>query len=179
MGFGIGWIAVNSRSPEAALAEMGLKRTGESDEMFDFEVSGYRTPSGWYVMIFNDPSAALVADEVMQRLSKEHVVLRANIEEHVMYSSAEAWADGTQQWELIHDSAEGIYHLEVTGNPPKAFDEIRKACVAEQDADGEDSDVDYIFDVPLKLALEVTGFMHDEVPPDDPPEPYEELVSAS
>ena len=173
MGFHVGWIAVKSVGEgvaEEALADLGLEQTGESEEMADFDISGWKTPSGWYVVIFKDMDAALLQDdEVAQRLSQ---CVRAFVDETSMFSSAEAWADGNQQWAVEHDCEEGPDHLEVTGEPPEALDRIRRDCAAEQDEDGDD--VDSFFEVPLQLAQEITGFKHDEGPED---QVFEELVA--
>ena len=85
------------------------------------------------------------------------------VEEHIVASSASGWKNGAAIWSILHDSQRGMRHLDVTGDPPEQLNAIRTRLMDEQSADGGDEgDVDYIFDVPVEVALALTGFRHDE-----------------
>ncbi len=81
-----------------------------------------------------------------------------------MASRAEYWSHGHKNWSLSHDAQRANRHLDVAGNPPADFAEVRDRLLAQQDAeDPEMAEVDYVFDVPLETAHRITGFKHDVV----------------
>jgi hypothetical protein len=85
------------------------------------------------------------------------------VEEHVMVSAASLWRDGKQVWRVTHDGQESADHLSTDGVAPPAFASIRDKYLAVQAAEREE-DVDHIFDIPVELARELTGFRHDQEP---------------
>jgi hypothetical protein len=51
----------------------------------------------------------------------------------------------------------------VEGDVPEVFHTIRKEMEEVQQAEGGDNaDVDYLFEIPLKVAQSLVGFKHDE-----------------
>jgi hypothetical protein len=57
----------------------------------------------------------------------------------------------------------GIYDLDYRGETPDSFESLRNQIFKKQDEEGGDkADVDLVFDIPLLLASEFTGFKHDE-----------------
>jgi len=100
-----------------------------------------------------------------------------------MASNASCWKNGSLVWSVEHDSNKGIKHLSTKGNLPDSFQAIRTRHFEEQDsdknryktADGETS-ADYIFDIPIEQAKELTGFRHDEESGAEG-DAFEELVS--
>ena len=85
------------------------------------------------------------------------------VEEHVMVSAASLWRDGKQVWRVTHDGQESADHLSTDGVAPPAFASIRDKYLAVQAAEREE-DVDHIFDIPVELARELTGFRHVQEP---------------
>ena len=89
-----------------------------------------------------------------------------------MCCGATGWKAGAKVWEISHESEKGIYHLSQIGDIPAEFAAIYERHKAEQDSNGgEESDVDYIFEIPVELAKAITSFRHDEDPDyggDDP-----------
>ena len=60
----------------------------------------------------------------------------------------------------MHDAQAGIRHLEVEGEMPRGFDQIRNHLLSQQDAEGgSEPDVDYVYDIPLDTAKLVSGLM--------------------
>jgi hypothetical protein len=63
---------------------------------------------------------------------------------------------------LRDSSGGGIDHLEVKGDPPAPFSEIKDGqCSKQLSAGGSKAGVDYIFDIPVDLAQSLTGYRHD------------------
>ena len=179
MGFSISWIAVQTDSPDAVCSKIGLRRTCETLTFFEFPISGIMLPSSWYIVVFNNIDHALQGDENLQRISEEFSILRCLVEEHVMYSSAEAWLGGNQIWNIVHNSENGTYDLATTGDVPNEFNAIKEDLITRQNAEGGKGilPVDYIFDAPLVLAQRITGFKHSRHFPENQPEIYENLVA--
>lgn len=89
--------------------------------------------------------------------------MMCQIEEHVMASSAELWISGSRKWWLSHEGENEPKGLEADGELPQCFASIRAEMEGAQRAEGgDDADVDYIFDIPLKVSQALVGFKHDE-----------------
>jgi hypothetical protein len=97
----------------------------------------------------------------MQRLSRGCEVIACFVEEHVMVSRAAGWKNGQQIWSVTHDAQESDRHLKVEGEPPVGFAAIRDRLTKQQE---EDDGADFIFNIPVDLAKELTGYTHEEEP---------------
>jgi hypothetical protein len=65
-------------------------------------------------------------------------------------------------------SGAAIDHLEVEGEMPSGFDQIRDHLLSQQKSeDGSEAEVDYVFDIPLDTARLVSGFSWSETEPAD------------
>ena len=139
---------------------LGLRATGEYQEIPESNIVAAKLPTGWYVVIFNRHE---LKHEPLQRLSSLGEVVHCFVEDHVMFSVASGWKGGKLDWSVTHDSEKGRFHLEVEGPVPSSLAQIRERLTAAQNAEGgEKSEVDYIYDVPAELALSLTGFRHDQ-----------------
>jgi hypothetical protein len=97
------------------------------------------------------------------KLSGLGQVVYCFVQDHVMFSRASGWRNRDEIWSVVHDCEKGRYHLKIDGIAPLPLEEIHRRLVAEQEeAGGEKSDVDFIHDVPSKLAKALTGFPHDQ-----------------
>ena len=182
MGFSISWIAVQADAADAVCRTIGLHRTGETADYAQFDISGIMLLSGWYLVVFEDMDHPLQKDASLRRVSEAFPVLRCLIEEHAMHSSAELWHGGEQIWCIAHDLQAGKRDLTVTGAVPAAFDSIRIHVMARQDDHDKRTrglPVDYVFDAPLLLAREMTGYKHSEVLEEEKFRKWEELVAAA
>jgi hypothetical protein len=93
-----------------------------------------------------------------------------------MNSLATEWKDGRQLWSVSHDGSDGGDQLAVEGQLPDVFEELRhEAEAAQAESDKEGGGVDFVFDIPLDLAAELTGFRHDEMGFDDDIPPFTAL----
>lgn len=82
-----------------------------------------------------------------------------------MSSSSALWRASAAVWSASHDAQDGIFNLVATGDLPSSFDPLRERKFREQESEGGlAANVDLIFEIPLLLAKELTGFKHDEDP---------------
>ncbi len=81
-----------------------------------------------------------------------------------MASLSELWSRGRRKWSLSHEGENGPKGLSVAGDVPDTLAAIRKDMEDLQLAHGgDDTNIDYIFEIPLKVAQSLVGFKHDEV----------------
>ncbi|MBX3571152.1 MAG: hypothetical protein KF694_02255 [Mesorhizobium sp.] len=166
MGFSISWIAFKSIPlTEAALA-FGLTLSGQSDEVFDYDLSGTRV-GDWSIVIFNDVNPGLTDEMELARLSRGGDIVVVHVIETTMTQTSERWLDGRRVWSVWHDAQLGNRHLEVEGDLPPAYEDIKRKRVAEQEEeDAGEAAVDFISEIPLDLAEQITNFRHDRIGPE-------------
>lgn len=163
MGFSITWCAVREERAQKLLNELELSPTGETEEIPESLISSAKLDTGWRVIWYNEYGCPFLTAEQLGTISKEHDVLVCLVEEHVMASSAEFWSGGTRKWWISHQGDKGPRGLSTDGRLPESFSSIRSEMETAQRADGGDeSDVDYFFEIPLKVAESIVGFKHDE-----------------
>ena len=162
MGFAISWIAVSGKKPQQVLEELGLSPTGEKEEFPESNFTCASLPGSWFLVFANEFGSSITSEKVLISLSAGCKLVSCQVEEHVMFSSAAYYSNGSQAWRIEHDAQQSIYHLFTAGSPPAQFDEAHAKLKQEQDnAGGADADVDYIFDVPIAVAQAVTSYRHD------------------
>jgi hypothetical protein len=163
MGWSLSWIAVRGGTRDAVCSAIGLQPTGQKEEEPESDIVCTDLPAGWFLVLFNREE---LANDVLKSLSKTGEVVYCFVEDHVMYSTAASWSNGKQNWRVSHDGQdETRLDLKVEGEPPAEFERIRKKLFAEQEAAGDDADVDYVYDLPAELAKHVVGFRHDQDTP--------------
>ena len=166
MGFSLAWFAAQGIDSDTFLERAGFVDTGEIDEYFEQDHSGGELPGGWYVIVTSD--LGLVAPDRLAAWSAGGRLLAAVIHEGSMNSLAMEWQDGRQVWSVSHDGSEGGDQLAVDGQLPDVFEELKhEADAAQKESEKEGGGVDFVFDIPLDLAAEITGFRHDEMGFDD------------
>ena len=156
MGASLSWFAVRGKTPEAVLQDFGLKSVGKEYHKTPF--CGGTLPSGWFLVIHGRHE---FSNDEVRSLSCGGEAIACFVEEHVMVSRAAAWKDGEQIWCVTHDAQEGDEHLDVEGEPPAAFTAIRDRLTKQQTEDGG---ADFIWNIPVALAREITGYSHEEAP---------------
>src|SRR5437879_664559 len=179
MGFSFSSLAVRGGTRESVLGTLGLRGTGAFEQIPESDITGAALPSGWYLVISNRGHPAFMEGQTLEKLSATGEVLTWFIEEHVMCSSASAWAGGREAWSVVHASDQGIEHLEVKGDLPPMFASIRdRLRAAQQAAAGDKADVDHIFDIPVELVERLTGYRHDRIIPELGERPFEVLATS-
>jgi hypothetical protein len=166
-GFSLAWFAMQGVNKDEFLERAGFEDTGEIDEYFEADHSGGELPGGWYVVVTNDLS--LVDAGKLAAWSAGGRLVACIVHEGSSNSLASEWRDGKQLWSVSHDGSEGGDTLGVEGQLPEVFEEFREEA-ALVEAEGDAGDL--VFDLPLDLAAEVTGFRHDELGFDDDIEPF-------
>lgn len=162
MGFAVSWIAVSGKEPQRVLEELGLSRTGEKEEFPESEFTCASLQSPWFLVFANEFDSPIVSEEALSSLSMGCKLVSCKVEEHVMFSSATCYSNGSQTWRVEHDAQQSIYHLHTVGSPPAQLDGVYAKLKQEQDdAGGANADVDYIFDVPVAVAQAITSYRHD------------------
>jgi len=163
MGFAVTWCAVPEAKAEQFLARLALSPTGETEEFPESLIATAKLDTGWRILWYNEYGCRFLGARDLGNLSMDHDVLLCLLEEHVMASSAEFWSGGKRKWWLSHDGEDGPKGLSTDGELPESFPAIRKQLEETQLAEGgDDADVDYIFEIPLKVAQALVGFKHDE-----------------
>jgi hypothetical protein len=157
------WCAVREERSERFLQRLGLAPTGEVKNFGESPIVTAKLNTGWQVVWYNRRAHPFLRPEDLRSLSLGEDVLLCQVEEHVMASSAEMWSDGKRKWWLSHEGEDGPKGLSTDGDLPESFPAIRKAMEQSQlAAGGNEAEVDYIFEIPLKVAQSIVGFKHDE-----------------
>lgn len=154
MGFAISWLAVRD-STEPVLDLLGFEKTGETEQIAESDWSTTRV--GDWTVIWSDRYEPKTFRDAGSKLKGEVII--CDVEEHVMFASVAAFKDGTLSWRIVHDAQQASDHLLVDGSPPESLAKIRTEQFARV---GEDREVDFIFDIPIRVAQELVGFRHDE-----------------
>lgn len=156
MGFAISWLAVRGNSETEVLATLGLEKTGETDGTPDSDWC--MTHAGEWTIVWSDKYEPGKFRGIATKLTGDVVIV--DVEEHVMVVSASAYKSGALSWRIIHDAQQSHTHLAVEGTPPDSYLHIRDEEFARVN---DDLGVDYIFEVPVRVAQELVGFRHDAV----------------
>jgi hypothetical protein len=175
MGYSLSWVAVKA-VPQAVYAVLDVQPTGErrADAFRRGTVSSLLL-GGRTVVVFGNKE---LKDNRLAAVSRVGETIHCFVEEHLMVSVASLWRDGKRVWRVTHDGQESARHLSTDGDVPPEFASIRDKYLAKQAAEPEE-DVDHIFDIPVELARELTGYRHDQEFPDtDGREPFETLESS-
>jgi hypothetical protein len=160
MGVSFSWIAINGRSPQEIHAAIGARATGGREEFYRSNLTATELPHGFYLVIFKKEE---LSSAKLRKYSTAFDLLYGFVEEHVMYSAVAAWSNGEEVWSVAHDAQEGVFHLKVKGSPPAGFVAIRDRLIAEQNGeDPANPEVDHVFDIPVELGRELTGYRHDQ-----------------
>lgn len=174
MGFSLAWFAAQGIPKDDFLERAGFDDTGEVDEYFEETHSGGQLPGGWYVIVTSD--VGLLAPDRLRQWSAGGRIVAAVVHEDSMNSLATEWKDGRPVWSVSHDGSEGGDSLEVEGQLPDLFEELKQeADAAQAESEKEGGGVDFVYDIPLDLAADLTGFRHDEMGFDDDIPPFTAL----
>lgn len=163
MGFSVTWCAVREEDAQKLLEQVCLSSTGETEEFPESPVSMAKLDTGWRIIWCNKYGSPILEQQHLVDISRECDVLLCLVEEHVMASSSEFWSGGDRKWLISHQGDNGPKGLNATGELPACFPAIRAEMEEAQLVEGgDDADVDYIFEIPLKVAQSLVGFKHDE-----------------
>jgi hypothetical protein len=156
MGYRISLVSMPLKEVDSVLQSLGLKPSEESDLVNDTPVSGASNGDKYLIWV-NDDHHMMTHENLIE--ASEHcelLVLRAN--ETVMYSEVSQFENCQLVWTFIHDSEQGVDHLEVWRSPPAEWQSIADSLREEHKGDEE---VDYAFEAPVTLFQQLTGFRYD------------------
>jgi hypothetical protein len=163
MGYAVTWCAIREEKAGPFLQHLGLSPTGKTEPIPESLISMTRLDSGWRVIWYNKYGCPFLRSQDLRDLSTDKEILLCLVEEHVMASSAEMWSHGRREWWLSHEGEDGPKGLSTDGQLPQSFPAIRNEMErAQLAAGGDEADVDYIFEIPLKVAEALVGFKHDD-----------------
>ena len=162
MGFCVSWVAVHGKDPQVVLDELGWRRTGQQEEFPESPTTCATLRPGWFSIIMVGRADAYDGSLDFARLSKGAEVVACFVEEHVMFSAAVLWRDGSKIWSVEHDAQQGILHLDVFGQLPPEMALIIEEAKSSQDAeDAGGADTDFTFDIPVDISQRITGLRYD------------------
>lgn len=156
MGFRISWLATQQPLP-TVLAALQFKVTGEAGAYYDFSFSVGALANGWTIVWSEDEEYC--SPSLGVALSAESAVLICWVNETVMNSSTRYFDRGRQLWHVWHEGHEDPSHIASEGSPP---DTLASLISDARQAQSEDKEVDFLFDVPLNVAEQLCGFKHDD-----------------
>jgi hypothetical protein len=167
MGIKHSWIAVQGLKPEQALEALGMEVKELIEPRYLPDGIGMaQLPNGWLLFVSDRKASAL--EGKLNGLAKFGPAVACDISETVMCSEAHGYEAGQEIWSVSYDCEKGRYALQTTGSPPPQLDEIHRTMRAKQEAEGgEEADVDYMFDVPTKLAQSICSYMMGETEGED------------
>src|SRR5262249_13682293 len=144
------------------LETLSLAETGRSEEVPESPICGAELPDDWYLVFLNRFDHAFAKPKSLEHVSSLGPVVTCQVEEHVMVSEASFFDAGRRVWRVVHDAQDNIYHVNTEGVLPSIYHEIlRQERKRQDDEGGEDAEVDYLFEVPVELAMHVCKFRHD------------------
>lgn len=179
MGWSCSWIAVRGKEPDILLNALGLHLSSEREAFPEARWTAANLPGGWFLVFRADHcEPPTFKGSVLTTVSADCELIHSSVEEHVMVCSTAYWRHGEKVWEIVHDAQKGIYDLQSSGDLPMSFENIRTKFISEQEAErGEKADVDHVFEIPLQVGVELTGFRHDHDYPTDEVNPFQVLMA--
>lgn len=159
MGFNVCTVAVRDQPIEHIHAAFGLRATETREEDPEAAVVAAMLPSGWYQLYLNNRDCP--NNDMLRELSLNAELIFVDVCESASTSHASCWRGGKEAWSITHDPQRDPDELRVTGELPTCFEPISRRL---RDAQKENGDADYIFDVPIEVTQELTGFRYDGNP---------------
>lgn len=163
MGFSISWFAIRKENANNFFEILKLNKTQETEEFPESTISTAELDTGWQILWYNKFSCPFIDEKILENISNNFEIIKCLVEEHVMFSSSELWVNGKCKWKISHEGENVPIGLNFEGDLPNCFEQIKLEMEAEQKRENEgDAEVDYLFEIPLKIVEEIVGFKHDE-----------------
>ena len=160
MGFNIGWIGVRATEQSEILRTLDMKDTYVHDEANEVPISWAHIPTDWTIVFFNTPDERFErAYEVLAQTSDvvACVALETTMDCHVLRACR-----GKVLWSLLYQAEQKHLGVQVGGTPPSSFQEIQQSLgEAQAVSDASGDDVDHLFEIPLQVAEQETGYAYD------------------
>jgi hypothetical protein len=155
------WIATRGLDPAVALDRFGLAPAARVSGDLPFRgvsVAGGAL-NGWFLLAFGDDAIGHFTPERFAAASRRCEMLVCERDVAVGAASCDRWFAGSLGWSVRHDPAHGDMDLRIEGpeEVPTYLGYLRKVAGREV---GEGK-LDAMREVPLRLALDETGFHPD------------------
>jgi hypothetical protein len=174
MGKSLSWLVVESGDALAITTALSIQRTGRQGQRHRMPLAGRMLDDGRYLIVAGSVDHPAFARSKLATLAKLAPFTFCELEEHVMWSSAERWERGRKAWSVAHRGEDSALDLRTSGSLPAEFAALETAALAQQHAEGgATAGVDLVFDVPIDLARNQTG-LHPDDPAFDAPD-FEQL----
>ncbi len=154
MGIKLAWIAVKDGGKDDLLENLGLEEIGETSEEIEADWVFGETTEGWSVLVTKRLPSDL--DKALGSAAPKGFSLCGLMSETVMFSEVRGYIDGRKSWSVVHDPDKDPATV-VHGDPPEPFYDIKRELEAAQTEAG-DEQVDYLFDLPMKLTASLSGY---------------------
>lgn len=177
MGFHISWIAVRGKTPAQVCSAINIAETDERSPFPESDVDAINLDSEWYLVHFNDPLPPELELTVLGPLSIGAEIIKCVVEECSMVTMASCLSNGKEKWTILHDSEQGLRHLEISGDVPDCYEDIKNRLLAELNAD--EGGCDYLFDVPAEVCKTITGFRHDAERENEDSNPFTVMIRSN
>lgn len=174
MGFTICWLAVKGGSRESVHQKLEVRPTGQFERFPSSDASAISL-NDWYIIVADRDYFLELAETDFSKFSKDCEIVFCSLSEMVMISSAECWKMGKKIWSVSHIPGQKGDELKENGEFPTEYASIKNPLLSSQDSAQDKEFVDYLFEIPVKLAETVTSFRHDRVISDQN-NPFEVLI---
>jgi hypothetical protein len=146
MGYNMSWILVDGIDQDALYKALDLVPTDEIPHWSDLgssraPLAGATLKSEWsavfakYALVM-DIATATEPPRLMRLPEKSRSFICVKLE-HAMVSYSSLWQGGRYTWQIRHDSDQGLWHLEPSGDLPPEFAGVRDAALQKQRAEEE------------------------------------------
>ena len=152
MGFRLSWLAIKDLDLESVLELIDLEDTGETEEVPESSYDAVELDSGWTVIVISDWEST----EFVKILAAHELVV-CGLDEGSMSSIVEVWQDKLKVWHVAYNADKNPTDISTWGIFPPEISVTLDVNVA-------DLTRGQLFQIPLNLAAELTGFdisLHD------------------
>lgn len=160
------WIGVQGAEPDLVLAALGLEPVPDApaDYVFSGDFACRTFPGGWFV-VTSIQGLDLADDLATAAATTDQMAVGCEMSTIVMWSEAHGYNGGQFQWSVTHNPDDEARPLAVEGAQPAILANFVALAIKAQ---ADEDDVDYVFEVPMKLVGHYTGFVYndEEAPPD-------------
>jgi len=149
------WIATRKMELQKVLDALSLSETDARDDAMTAPFCAVELPSGVLVVQTSQEDESFMDTETVEALSEEGEAFLCMVSEDSMMAILMYCRDGEARWLVSHDGEQGPDHLEVEGDLPEIFGELREDL---QDRASKDEEPVEFFTLPVELALALTGY---------------------
>ncbi|MEP6503997.1 MAG: hypothetical protein ABJD97_11740 [Betaproteobacteria bacterium] len=153
MGKSTTWIAIASKTKDAALAELALADTGQEVAPGACAMAVATQPDGTIVIVLDQFEHPMAHDDSLVNLSGGAAVVACSELDSANASRSAAYRDATPLWRVSHVLDRGTHDLQTEGKPPATLKALRTKARAAHARDGHDA----AMGIPAALAQDAAG----------------------